>query len=216
MSPGLEGTGRVGDDLWLLAHNDVTGRPYIQPRPLGLGLAGGLLAELALAGAISVAGDQLMVAACRQPPWDDLAGRVLGLVTGEREAHPVEDWLAYLARTAPADVGRRLEAAGYLARAGGWLPWSGGRWVPVDRDSAFAPVLRVRAALDAARPADEHAVVLTGLADACGLGFRLAQYAPGHGARPLDQVAAQLGPGLGGLVAHTKAAVDSALLAHRT
>jgi hypothetical protein len=36
--PGLEGTGRAGDDLWLLAHSEVTGKPFIQLRPLGLGL----------------------------------------------------------------------------------------------------------------------------------------------------------------------------------
>jgi Golgi phosphoprotein 3 (GPP34) len=216
MSPGLEGTGRVADDLWLLAHNDVTGRPYIQPRPLGLGLAGALLAELALDGILSVAGDQVMVAARYRPPGDALAGQVLGLVAGDREGHPVRDWLAYLARTAPAGVAGRLAAAGYLARAGKWFPWSGGRWVPVDRDSAFAPVLRARGALDGSRPLTAHAAVLTGLADACGLGFRLAEYAPAHGARSLGQVAAQLGPGLGDLIAQTKAAVDSAVLAHRT
>ena len=89
MSPGLEGTGRVADDLWLLAHNDVTGKPYIQPRPLGLGLAGALLAELILAGALVVAGDQIAVTARHRPPGDALARHVLGLVAGEREAHPV-------------------------------------------------------------------------------------------------------------------------------
>jgi hypothetical protein len=28
MSPGLDGTGRVADDLYLLVHNDVTGKPF--------------------------------------------------------------------------------------------------------------------------------------------------------------------------------------------
>lgn len=117
----------------------VTGRAYLQPRPLGLGLAGGLLAELALADALSLTGDQITVTAGRRPPGDELAGRVLGLVAGEREAHPVRDWLAYLARTAVRDIAARLAAAGYLGRAG---RWRGGRWVPADRDSAFAPLLR--------------------------------------------------------------------------
>jgi Golgi phosphoprotein 3 (GPP34) len=216
MSPGLEGTGRAGDDLWLLAHNDVTGKPYIQPRPLGLGLAGALLAELALDGALSVAGDHITVTARRRLPGDALAADVLAVVAGERDAHPVRDWLAFLARTAPAGVAQRLAAAGYLVPAGRWLPWRSGRWVPADRDSAFAPVLRARAALDAARPVTAHAGVLTALADACGLGFRLAEYAPAHGGRPMDQVAAQLDPSLGDLVAQTRAAVDSAVLAHRT
>ena len=214
MGPGLDGTGRVGDDLWLLAHDDVTGKPYVQPRPLGLGLAGGLLAELALAGAVSVRGEGVTVLAVRRRPADGLLPRVLGQVEGEPDGHPVGEWLAYLARTAPAEVAARLEACGYLARGRGLLPWRN-RWVPTDRDSAFAPVLRVRAVLDAGRPLTASGVVLAGLADACGLGFRLAYYAPGRPVRPLHQAIAQLPPGLQDLIAHAKAAVDSAVLAHR-
>lgn len=44
----LGGTGRVADDLYLLAHHGATGKPHLQPRAAGLGLAGGLLAELML------------------------------------------------------------------------------------------------------------------------------------------------------------------------
>lgn len=212
--PGLDGTGRVGDDLYLLAHNDVTGKPYVQPRALGLGLAGGLLAELILAGAVSVGWDQI-VADGRRAPRDQLTRRVLGQLAAERERRPARDWLLYLSRTAAADVAGRLARSGYLVRAGGWPWWRGGRWVPADRDSAFAPLLRVRATLDAARPLTAEGVVLAGLAEACGLGFRVAQYAPARAVRPVDQAVAQLGPGLAGLITQTRAAVDSALLAHR-
>ena len=52
MSTPLGGTGRLADDLYLVAHHEITGRPHLQPRALGLGLAGGLLGELALAGTI--------------------------------------------------------------------------------------------------------------------------------------------------------------------
>jgi hypothetical protein len=215
VSAGLEGTGRVADDLWLLAHNDVTGKPYIQPRPLGLGLAGALLAELVLAGALVVAGDHITVTGRPRPPADALAGHVLGLMAAEREAHSAGEWLAYVGRTAPSGVASRLRDAGYLAPARRLLPWRAGRWVPVERDSAFAPVLRTRAALDASRPLTVHAGVLTGLAEACGLGFHLAEYAPAHGVRPAEQVTAQLGRSLHDLISQTRTAVDSALLANR-
>jgi enolase len=69
--------------------------------------------------------------------------------------------------------------------------------------------------LDPGRPPTAEGVVLVGLADACGLGYRLAEYAPAGVARSVDHVAAQLGPSLHDLVAQTRAAVDSALLAHR-
>ena len=216
MSPGLDGTGRIADDLWLLAHNDVTGRACIQPRPLGLGLAAALLAELVLTGTVSVRCDDIAVTRIRRPPPGELLRRVLAALEREPQAHPVSDWLAYFARTAPADVAARLTQAGYLVHGKRLLPWRGDRWVPVDRDSAFSPVLRIRAVLDAAQQPTAPAVVLAGLADACGLGFRLAQYTPARALRPLHQAMAQLPPGLHDLVAHTKTAVDSAVLAHRT
>lgn len=209
----LSGTGLIADDLWLLAHSDVSGRPYVQPRALGLGLAGGLLSELVLAGALSVRHDDIAVLA-RRPPPDELLGRVLGQVAAEPAAHPVGE-LAYLARTAPADVAARLERSGYLAQDKGLLPWRGGRWRPTDRDSAFSPVLRVRAALDASRPLTIHAAMLAGLADACGLWFRLAQYLPALAVRPVHHAVAQLAPGLQELICQTEAAVDSAVLTHR-
>jgi hypothetical protein len=209
----LGGTGLVCDDLYLLAHSDVSGRPFVQPRALGLGLAGGLLSELVLAGAVSVGHGG--VAVMGRPPPDELLVRVLGQVAAEPQAHPVGEWLAYLARAAPADVAARLAASGHLAPGKSLLPWRGERWVPTDRDSAFAPVLRVRAALDASRPLALHDAVLAGLADACGLWFRLAQYLPGRAVRPVHHAVAQLPPSLQDLISQTRAAVASALLAHR-
>jgi hypothetical protein len=209
---GLSGTGRIADDLYLMAHREADGRSYVAPRGLGLGLAGGLLAELMLAGHLSVWNGEI-VADSRAAPADGLCREVLGVVAGERERHPVGQWLEFLGRTAAGDVAVRLEAAGYLRRAGG--RWRGGRWVPVDADSAFAPILRVRAALDASRPLTLHGALLAGLADACGLGFRLAPYAPAGPVRPVHLAVAQLSPGLQGLIAQTRASVDSAVLAQR-
>jgi hypothetical protein len=209
----LGGTGLVSDDLYLLAHSDVSGKPYVQPRALGLGLAGGLLSELVLAGAVSVRHDD--VAVMGRPPPDELLVRLLRQMAAEPEAHPVGEWLAYVARAAPADVAARLAASGYLAQDKSLLPWRGDRWVPTDRDSAFAPVLRVRAALDASRPLTIHDAVLAGLADACGLWFRLAQYLPARAVRPVHHAVAQLPPGLQELISQTRAAVDGAVLAHR-
>ena len=50
----LAGTGLLADDLFLMAHCDRTGKPLLQPRATGLGLAGALLAELTLLGKIRV------------------------------------------------------------------------------------------------------------------------------------------------------------------
>jgi hypothetical protein len=112
-------------------------------------------------------------------------------------------------------VAQRLEQAGYLEHFRGRVPWSQDQWIPVNPDWAFAPVLRVRSALDPARPVTAHAAALTGLAVASGLGFRLHQYQT-HARRPVQDAVAVLGPGLQELIAQTQTAVDSAVLSHRT
>ena len=210
----LSGTGRLGDDLYLMAHHERSGRPHLQPRALGLGLAGALLAELVLAGKIWIWPDGIVVADAA-PPQEGLARDVLGLLLGEHERHPVRDWLVFLGRTAASDVARRLERSGYLTQAPARRPWRGERWVPVDADCAFAPVTRVESALDPSRPLTAEGAALAGLAAACGLGSRLLLYLPPRTRRRLDEAAAQLEPGLRDLIAQTQAAVDSALLSHR-
>ena len=214
MNGGLGGTGLVADDLYLMAHHETSGRPFLQPRPLGIGLAGGLLAELMLGGCV-LTGDDGAVAAGRTWPGDDLARQIRDQVAAESGAYSVTDWLLFLGQSAAPDVAARLERAGYLTRAGGRVPWRAPRWVPVNPDWAFAPLLRARPATDATRPLTAHAAVLAGLAAGCGLRFRLDQYLPVAG-RSIEQAVSALPPGLHQLVAAVQAAVDGAVLAHRT
>jgi len=133
LGAGLAGTGLAADEVYLMAHHDLTGRPVLQPRPLGLGLADALLAELMLGGGIGLRYDGAVLAG-RTWPADDLGRRVRDQIAIEPEPRPLTDWLAYLARTAAPDVAARLERAGYLTRTRGWVPWRPGRLVPADPD----------------------------------------------------------------------------------
>src|SRR5258708_7241504 len=115
-APGLTGPGLVADDLYLMAHHEVTGKPLLQPRAAGLGLAGALLAELALAGVIGLwQGQVALVDAAR--PADGLARDVLDVLVREAEPHPVRDWLAFLGRTAAGGVAPPPGPSGDPARA---------------------------------------------------------------------------------------------------
>ena len=212
-SPGLGGTGLVADDLYLMAHHEVSGKPFLQPRALGTGLAGGLLAELMLDGGIIWRHDGTVVPG-RFLPADVLARRVRDQIAEEGEPHQLHEWLQFLAHGAAADVAARLGRSGYLTRDTGRAPWRPGRWVPVDPDWAFAPMLRVRSALDPDRRWSAYAAALAGLALACGLGFRITQYAAPC-SRSLDQLTWQLEPGLVELITQTQTAVDSTVLSHR-
>ena len=211
---GFGGTGRLADDLWLLAHHERSGRPHLQPRALGLGLAGGLLAELVLPGTIRV-WRGLIIPAGAQPPGDDLTHRVLRTMSAEREHLPVRDWLAFLGGTAARDVARRLEHAGYLTRTRGGLIGRGERWVPVDADGAFAPLVRVKSALSARGPVAIQHVVLGALATSCGLDHQLTLYLPPGARERLREAARQLDPSVRELITVTQTTVDGALLAHR-
>jgi hypothetical protein len=207
----LSGTGRLADDLYLLAHNDVNGKPHLQQRALGIGLAGGLLAELVLAGKIGL--KQGTVAVVDSTAADDgLTRSVQEALEQEREQHPVRTWLQFLGASAAPDVARRLEQAGYLTQVRGRR---GPRWIPVDADCAFAPLVRVRAALDATRPPSIHGAALTGLASACGLSFRLARATPPGPSRSVEEVLGHLDADMRELIAQTQVAVDTALLSHR-
>ena len=210
----LSGTGRLADDLYLLAHHEITGKLHLQPRAAGLGLAGALLAELMLSGKIYFQPDQIMVAD-RSPPGDGLARSVLGLLVSEPEQHAPRDWLLFLARTAAEDVALRLEQSGYLTRISSRRPWRGQRWIPVDSDCAFAPFLRAKSALDSSKPVTAQNAALAGLAAACGLGRQMALYLPPKAHHRLQEAAQQLHPSLRDLITQTQAAVDSALLSHR-
>jgi hypothetical protein len=212
----LGGTGLLADDLFLMAHSDRTGRPLLQPRAVGLGLAGALLAELTLQGRVRVFPGGVMVTD-RSPPAEELALRVLRALLGEHEQLPAQTWLLFLGRSAAQDVAGRLERSGYLIQGRARRLWrSPPRWVPVNADWAFAPVARVQAALRSPRPGAVEGVTLAGLADACGLGAYLSLYLPPDARRRLDEAVGQLGRGLQEVIAQTRAAVDSAVLAHRT
>ena len=213
--PGLDGTGLVADDLWLLGHDDRSGRPLLQPRALGTGLAGALLAELMLTRWIGLRPDDAVVIIRDAPSGAVLRHPLLRQVAGEPRPQPVSSWLRFLAGTAARTVALRLEQAGYVQHARSRNPWRQDQWIPVNPDWAIGPVLRVRSALDPAKPLSARATALTGLAVACGLGFRLSQYQALAG-RPVQDAVACLAPGLRELIAQTQTAVDSAVLSHRT
>lgn len=197
-----------------MSHHEVTGKPLLQLRVLGMGLAGSVLAELMLIGATSLGPAGLAVTARQYPP-DQLQHQVLDLILGEQIRHPVREWLQFLSRTVTDDVAHRLELAGYLHQARGQGLWRKARWVPADPNWAFAPLLRIRAALSPHGPPSEYGAVLAGMAAASGLGFRIEQYAALDNARGIAETNSYLKPALRELIAETQAAADSALLSHR-
>src|SRR5579859_891262 len=214
VAAGLGGTGRIADDLYLISHHELTGKQLLQPRVLGFALAGGLLAELIGPGVVGI-GPQGVMLLGRAASAEAVQMQVLQVIAGEGERHPVREWLQFLARTIASDVAIRLEGAGYLTRVKGKGLWKSVRWVPVDQNAAFAPLLRIRAALNPMQLPSEYGATLTGLAAASGLGYRITEYTTPGTVRSVAELSSYVKPALRELIAETQAAVDSALLSHR-
>lgn len=220
----LAGTGRVADDLYLIAHHEISGRPYLSSRSVGIGLAAGLLAELMAAQtqAVTLDGGYLIprfrrngdpVARYARP--DDLvSGHVLDLIVAESASRPVRDWLLFLGKTAAADVAGRLEQAGYLTRPAARIPWRARPLVPVEANWSRCALLRAHAALEGDRMLTPYSALLTGLTVACGLRFRFADLAKAP-TRGEQEAARPLPRPLKELIAQVQAAADAALLAAR-
>src|SRR2546430_10686900 len=105
----------LADDLFLVMHDDRTGRPRLHPRAVGLGLGGALLGELMLFRRLTITDGRLVVVS-DQPPRDVVVHAVLDQVIAERQPHAVRTWLVFFAQAATEQVARRLERAGYVTR----------------------------------------------------------------------------------------------------
>lgn len=220
----LHGTGRVADDLYLIAHNEITGKPYLSPRAAGIALAGGLLAELLIAQTPAVALEYGRLyplyrsngepAARFMRPDELLSGYILHKIVSEPPCQPARDWLLFLGRTAADDVAGRLERAGYLARPASRLPWQARRPVPVMGDWSQAALLRAHGALDRTKTLTPYSALLNRLTVACGLGFRFPDFPSGR-ERDGEEAARILPPPLRELIAHAQATADAAVLSAR-
>jgi hypothetical protein len=202
----------LADEFFLLAHDDVSGKPRLHPRVMGIGLASALLGELVMFGRVRIQGADLVVVDSR-PVDDELTGRVLAAIAGQRP-RPVSTWLAALADTAPADVAARLAADGVVNRVSSRWPGRGDRWVPADMSTAAWPAARLRMLLthDEAPPVPD--VALAGLALSCGLSSYLLWDTAPEVRDHLDRLLSDLGP-VRDLLAHTEAAVGDAVMSRR-
>jgi Golgi phosphoprotein 3 GPP34 len=194
---GPQSTGRLADEFFLMAHDDISGRTRLPDRITGLALAAALLGELALGEWIEVRSGAQGVLALPggEPVWesgfdgagragsgfggsggsgsrgsgptDPLAARVFEYLAAEQ--HPVRTWLAFFAQNAHADVADRLIAAGLVSRRPRRRPWQPDCWVPTSPNVAALPAAQLVTRLIRGRPLSDQQTVLIGLLRATGL-----------------------------------------------
>ncbi|WP_194925797.1 GOLPH3/VPS74 family protein [Catenulispora pinisilvae] len=213
-------TGFVADDFFLMANDDPSGRPRLSERILALGLAGALLCELILTEAAALEKGNLMLTANRRPRHL-LHAALCGEVEAEEEPRPVRDWLDYLSLQSIDRVGRRLRAAGVVQFQQPRLKMPGrtGRWLPVDVQTANWPAVDVTRKIYNGK-ATASDLVLFGLTRASGLDnpalweIRHLLTDPALLEQTLKPLAV-FNPLLVDLLAHTQAAVGSAVTSQR-
>ncbi|MEV4515601.1 GPP34 family phosphoprotein [Dactylosporangium sp. NPDC049525] len=207
----------LADEFFCVAHDDRTGRSRLNPRVLGLGLAGALLGELVLFGRIVIDDGEVCVVR-HGPPADPLAHETLMQVLAQPQHREVRTWLAYLAETAPDAVGRRL------ARAGVWRRVERRRfgrvrvsWLPVDVNVVAWRPIRLAGLLISRDPIGVPDVMLAGLVAVTGLTGAVLWQPEGRelGTARLSAEVARLDRSLFHLLAFVEAAVGDAVLAPR-
>ncbi|MFG1928975.1 GPP34 family phosphoprotein [Cryptosporangium sp. NPDC048952] len=163
----------VADELYLTAHDFREDRARVDPRePLGILLAGGLLADLALARKVVVDGGEVRVTD-EGPMWDPLAHRLIAVTLADADAlRRVEDWLDAVGKVDDPPlrelIAQRLVADGQLrainrrsARV---------KYQPVTLTDADWPANRIAYAVDTDAALEGHDRLLAGLLVAAGLG----------------------------------------------
>lgn len=180
-----------------------------------------MLGELLFGGRIWIGeGGVVRVVHRAVPPADVVAHGVFDQIVAERTPHTLRTWLAFLSADAYEQVAARLVRAGHLRQRISrflFVTWSTG-YVPVDVKTAAWPVVRLALGLRQREPLNEHDVFLAGLAEATGLDEWLIRdadhrdWARGY----LRHLIGTLPAPAEALLAHTRAAVANALVAHRT
>jgi hypothetical protein len=214
--PGQPGE-RLADELFLIAHDDHSGKPLAAANLIEPALAGAVLGELVLDGRVAIVRAQVYVSddrAWREPVTDLVLGEILRRGNG----HPARAWLDFLAPRVRDQVGDRLVSAGAVRRSTsrGLTLRTAVRWPGLDPNRVARPRVRLSATLERSeQPLDIRTATLAGLVRAGGL---VRELIPTDRSAVEERIAAArrlLPPELAGLLTAVDAVVAAAALAVR-
>ncbi len=206
----------LADSLFLLAHDELNGKPRLAASILSLGLAGALLGEVALTEKISLRHDSLVVTDS-ESPQDELAAVVHMRLLRSVAPRPVRDWLLYFADDALSRVADRLmntrRLAAHPSRLGRAV-----RYEFADPNAGQKVALGLCTKVMRRQPLDAPTAMLAGLVGATGLEHpSLFEVRDAVQARRYLQESLQVlhPPTLRGLILATRAVVESAVITHQ-
>src|SRR5258708_9484490 len=91
----------LADELFLVGHDQYSGKPQISDGALDTALAGGVLGELVLAGRLSNGEGTRAVVPDPPPPGEAVAGPALSPLRKHPQRHPLRAAGAYLPDPSP-------------------------------------------------------------------------------------------------------------------
>jgi len=154
----------LADELFLIGHDEYTGKSVVNANVLGCGLAGAVLAELLLAGRITI-NDGFIQIYDPRPYQEPVTDAALGEIRRRSDRHPIRDWVEYLAEDVRDMVGRRLVTTGLVEReqTRGLTLRLTVRYPAVDTIKAASPRIRLRYLLDRGDVLDAPTATLAAL-----------------------------------------------------
>ena len=160
----------LADDLFLVGHDQYTGRVRIDDAVLDTSLAGAVLGELLLAGRVDAENGMLVTVRDQRPYGERVSDAALAEILKQREPRTVRAWVEYLRADARSMVATRLLLAGVVERVAGRRRMrSVVRYPATDPSAAAAPQVRLRYVLDHRESLDAKTAVLAGLVAVAGL-----------------------------------------------
>lgn len=162
---------RLADELFLIGHDEYTGKTRLSDELLGTGLAGAVLGELLITRRIGCIGGKVTVN--DQRPWGDpVTDAAVGELHRRMGNYVVRAWVEHLRPNAREAVAQRLLAAGVVRREEnrGMLSRRGApRYPGVEPMVCAQPQVRLAYQLERPGTIDPQTATLAALVLAAGL-----------------------------------------------
>jgi hypothetical protein len=159
------------DELFLIAHDEYSGKPAVSVEVLETGLAGALLGELVFARRVVIANNAVALVDPR--PWrEQLSDFAIGELARKGDAYPARAWVEYLRDGLREAVGRRLEGRGVVRREeirSGLTRRVSARFPGADPVWATRPRVKLGYALGRRGALNHRSAVLAALVHATGM-----------------------------------------------
>lgn len=162
----------LADEIFLIGHDENSGKAHISDAGLDTVLAGAVLGELVFAGQIALAEDTLVTAYGDAASGDSARDTTMLEIHKQAEHYPVRSWVEHLRTDVRAMVAARLIRRGLVERVEARVMLKTAIRYPFrDRMAAATPIARLRYMLDHPANLDQHTSAIAGLILAGNLEF---------------------------------------------